>query len=114
MSNLVPFTEPQDQPVPVTPLLSERVIVAAPFSFTGSAQRIWLWTQPSRQGWPQVGMVTLAVLAIACAWTFILYWYLIFGLLVVPYRLIRRGQRKDQRQALQHREMLAAVEAAKR
>jgi hypothetical protein len=33
-----------------------------------------------------------------------------FGLLVVPYRLIRRGSRKRKRQGYQHREMLAAIQ----
>jgi hypothetical protein len=30
--------------------------------------------------------------------------------LLVPYRLIRRGSRKRKRQALQHREMLSAIQ----
>ena len=32
-----------------------------------------------------------------------------FGLLVVPYRLIRRGQRKRKIEALRQRELLAAI-----
>jgi hypothetical protein len=38
-------------------------------------------------------------------------WYVIFGLLVVPYRLLRRGSRKRKKTAMQHREGLAAVNA---
>lgn len=44
----------------------------------------------------------------------VLYWYLLFGLLLVPYRIIRRGQRKRRREELRHREMLAAIEAQRR
>ena len=48
-------------------------------------------------------------LLILMAWAVILWWYLIFGLLLVPYRLIRRGQRKNRRQELRHREMLTTM-----
>ena len=43
------------------------------------------------------------------AWLFVTSWYLFFGIFLVPYRLIRRGQRKRKREALQHRETLAAI-----
>ena len=46
---------------------------------------------------------------IACAWVLVLGWYVVFTVFLVPYRLIRRGQRKRNLQAAQHREMLAAV-----
>lgn len=46
------------------------------------------------------------------AWAFVLGWYLFFGLLIVPYRLIRRSDRNRKRDALQHREVLAAAIAA--
>lgn len=29
-------------------------------------------------------------------WAMIVLWYVVFGLLVVPWRLIRRGQRRDK------------------
>lgn len=79
-------------------------IVAAPFSLTGSAQRIWrkfngIWK-------------VLAILLIAIAWTFVLSWYCIFGILLVPYRLVRRGQRKQTIAAQRHEEMLQAVRPA--
>jgi len=36
-------------------------------------------------------------------------WYLLFGLLLVPYRLIRRGSRKQKIQERQHQEILEAL-----
>lgn len=45
-------------------------------------------------------------------WVFVTCWYAIFGLLLVPYRLIRRSDRQRKRDALQHREILAAAQAA--
>ena len=46
-------------------------------------------------------------------WSLIFAWYFAFGLWVVPYRLARRGARKDKRQAAMHREMLDAMKASK-
>ena len=52
-----------------------------------------------------------AMILIASAWCFVTAWYLIWGLWLVPYRLIRRGSRKRKREALQHREMIAAIQS---
>lgn len=90
-------------------LASERVVVAAPMSFAGSAARIWKLTRLTEHPAGRFALGTLAVLLVAVAWTVILCWYVVFSLLLVPYRLLRRGSRKRKRQALQHREMMAAV-----
>jgi hypothetical protein len=89
-------------------LASERVVAAAPMSFTGSAQRIWHITQ-GRAGWPAAGFGALAVLAITVMWAVILVWYTIFGLWLVPFRIMRRGQRKQLRAELRHRELMATI-----
>lgn len=93
----------------VAQLESEKVVVAAPLSFAGSAARIWKITHTPNAA-AQVGLVCLAIALVALAWTFVLCWYLFWGVWLVPYRLIRRGSRQRKRQALQHREMLAAVQ----
>jgi hypothetical protein len=92
-------------------LPSERVIIAAPMSFAGSAQRIWPLAHARPEPWAAGMLGTLAVLLILLAWAFIAAWYLLWWFWLVPYRLIRRGQRKREREALQHREVLAAIEA---
>jgi hypothetical protein len=43
-------------------------------------------------------------------WTAIAVWYLTFCLLLVPYRLLRRGARKRKAEALRHREMMGAID----
>jgi hypothetical protein len=86
-------------------LESERVVLAAPLSFQGSAIRIWRAVAEGRNGW----MGALAVLAIAFTWTGVLAWYMVFGLLLVPYRLMRRTQRTGKRNALRHQELLSAM-----
>jgi hypothetical protein len=88
-----------------TNLASADVIIAAPASFTGSAQRIWRITR-GRAGWPLAGFAALALLAVLLAWALVACWYLIFGLWLVPYRVIRRGQRQQKLAQIRHREML--------
>lgn len=87
---------------------SENVIVAAPMSFAGSAQRLWR-VVPRDAGWLSAAAGTGVVLLIVLAWAVILCWYLIFGLLLVPYRVLRRNQRANRRQELRHREMLTTM-----
>jgi hypothetical protein len=74
-------------------------------SFAGAAQRSVRWTE-------NLGPVQWAVVPwlLLVWWPTIVVWYVTFGLLLVPYRLLRRGARKRNAEALRHREMLGAVE----
>jgi hypothetical protein len=90
-------------------LESEKIVVAAPLSYAGSAARIWKLTGVSDNAAGRVVLALAAILLIAGAWSFVTAWYLVWGIFLVPYRLIRRGSRKRKREALQHREMLAAI-----
>lgn len=117
------MTEPQEQATDLAVqetgreiergLESEQIVVSAPFSYHGSAARIWKITRVSEETAYKIALGFLAVLAITLAWILISGWYLIFGLLLVPYRLIRRGQRKRKVEATRHRELLGAVEHEK-
>jgi|tagenome__1003787_1003787.scaffolds.fasta_scaffold20376675_2 hypothetical protein len=91
-------------------LESEKLVVAAPLSYAGSAARIWKLTGVTTNPAGRVGLALVALALIACAWSIVTCWYVVFGVLLVPYRLIRRGSRKRKREALQHREMLAALQ----
>jgi hypothetical protein len=90
-------------------LESEKVVIAAPLSYAGSAGRLWKLTGVTDNMPARVGLGLLALLLIAFAWLVVTGWYVFFGLLLLPYRLIRRGQRKRKRESLQHREMIAAI-----
>lgn len=94
-----------------TRMASEKVVLAAPLSFAGSAGRIWPLRLKSDESWKRAALVGLALVLIALAWTAVLAWYFTFGLLLVPYRIIRRGQRKRKMQSFQHREVLSAIQA---
>jgi Flp pilus assembly protein TadB len=96
---------------PPTRLASEDVIINAPLSYAGSAQRIFR-IRRGQAGGLLVASTVVAIILVALSWLFITGWYLVWGLLLVPYRLLRRGSRNRKRQALQHREMLQAVSAA--
>jgi uncharacterized membrane-anchored protein len=88
---------------------ASRTVVAAPMSFAGSTGRTTnlLW-----HGRPTAVKV-LAVVAVPVIlfvwWSAIVVWYLIFGLLLAPYRLLRRGSRKRKREARMHKETLKAI-----
>lgn len=92
-------------------LESEKVVVAAPLSYAGSAARIWKLTGMSDAAPARIGLALAATVLLLGAWAFVTAWYLTWGLLLVPYRLIRRGSRKRKREALQHREMMAAIQS---
>ena len=74
---------------PIVQTETRGAIIAAPMSFTGSAQRIWRIVPLDLPLPLRTALLLLAVVAIGLVWTFVLAWYMTFGLLVVPYRLIR-------------------------
>jgi len=99
---------------PVPPQLpSERVVVSAPMSFAGAAARAWkLAAYPHGTGWmtaARAATITGVILLTLAWWAAVLCWYAVFGLWLVPYRLIRRGERRRKVERLQHAEMMAAV-----
>ena len=85
---------------------SDSVVISAPMSFTGSAQRIFKITNVDNQLIKWLLLVPIAILLTITAWSFVLIWYIIFGIWLIPYRLIRRSQRKAKRDRLRHRELL--------
>ena len=80
--------------------------ISAPMSFAGSAHRIWGITTRHSNPWLTAALGTLAVVMILTAWTSIFCWYLMFGLMVVPYRIMRRGQRKQRVAQRRHNELM--------
>lgn len=86
-------------------LPSERVVIQSPMSFTGSAARTWKLTEVG-PGWLKVATIPVALLVILAWWAVIVCWYVMFGVLVVPWRLIRRAQRKRKLEERRHREMM--------
>lgn len=97
-------------------LASEKVVVSAPLSFSGSAQRIWKMTNVEN---PIVKIVLslVAITLIAGAWIFVLFWYFVmyvlFGVFFFIFRLFTRSRRKSKRDKLRHREVLDAIDQHK-
>lgn len=88
----------------------KRPVVAAPMSFAGSSGRVLngYWHEmPNWYKWA-VGWWLVPII-IFMWWTFIVLWYALFGLLLIPYRLVRRGSRKRKIQERQHQEILEAL-----
>jgi hypothetical protein len=91
---------------------SEDVIISAPMSYAGSAQRIMRIRRRANTDSERAALTAAAVSAVAIAWVLVTVWYVIWGLLLVPYRLHRRGARKRRAEALRHRELLAALQVS--
>jgi len=92
----------------------KRDVIAAPMSFSGSLARTQNWFWHDKELWFKIAVGWWAVGFLLLAWwPSILFWYLSFGLLVVPYRLIRRGSRKQKIQTKQHKELLEALKKNK-
>jgi hypothetical protein len=100
------------QTQPPARLASEDVIINAPFSYAGSAQRIWRIRRHAHVTWALVAITLLAILFVLFAWAFVTVWYVFWGLLLVPYRILRRGARKRKAEALRHRELMGAIQGS--
>lgn len=98
-------------------LISKKIVISAPLSFNGSSLRIWKITKSDNQTIKWLILVPIALILVFCAWMFVAIWYFImyilFGILFIPYRLIRRSGRKQKRDKLRHRELLDAIERQK-
>ena len=97
-------------------LASEQVVVSAPLSFSGSAQRIWKITDVENPI-AKFALALIAITLIMCAWMFVLCWYfvmyILFGVFFFIFRLFTRSRRKNKRDKLRHREVLDAIERRK-
>lgn len=97
---------------------SEKVVISAPLSFAGSAQRIWKITNTDNTLLKWLLFAPIALLLIMFTWSFVAIWYVVifglFGIFVIPFRLWTRGSRKRKRENLQHRELLQAIKDGKR
>ncbi len=98
-------------------LASEKIVVSAPTSFSGSAARIWKMTDSDSAALKWLVLVPIAICLICVAWSFVAIWYIIifglFGIFVIPFRLLTRSGRKHTRGKLQHRELLEAIRDGK-
>ena len=97
-------------------IASEKVVISAPFSFAGSAQRIWKMTDVENPFLKFI-LALIAITFIMFAWVFVACWYfvlyILFGILFIPWRLLRRGSRERKQERLRHREVLDAVQQRK-
>lgn len=93
-------------------LASEDVIISAPMSYAGSAQRLWRIRRRATTDRSLAAMTALAVVLVVMVWVLVTVWYLWWGLLLVPYRLLRRGARRRKAEMLRHRELMGAIQGS--
>ena len=98
-------------------LASEKIIISAPTSFSGSAARIWKITTARNVWLKWLLLAPIALCLIMGAWMLVFMWYIIifglFGIFVIPFRLLTRSGRNRKRNKLQHRELLEAIRDGK-
>lgn len=97
---------------PPTRFASEDVVINAPMSYAGSAQRIMRIRRRAHVGWAIFAITVLAVLLVLLAWALVTAWYLLWGLWLVPYRILRRGARKRKAEAMRHRELMGTIQGS--
>lgn len=99
-------------PQPPARLASEDVIINAPMSYAGSAQRILRLRRRARNGGEKVAVTGLAIVLVLLAWVIVTAWYLVWGVWLIPYRILRRGARKRKAEALRHRELMGTIQGS--
>lgn len=97
---------------PPTRLASEDVIINAPMSYAGSAQRLLRLRRHGNSATAITLLTVLAIVLVLVAWAVVTVWYLTWGLWLVPYRLLRRGARKRKAEAMRHRELLGTIQGS--
>lgn len=89
---------------------SSDVVVQSPTSFVGATRRIWKLTRVKPDlPWLKVLTVPAAIVLVLIAWVLCAVWLVVFGILLVPWRLLRRGQRRRKQEEMRHRELVAAA-----
>jgi hypothetical protein len=94
------YQDPERLGLPTDPILKSKTY-ASPMSYVGSTRRIIAWASKMAKRSPAFAVLgwTAGIIAMLFMWTFLLFWYLVvfvlFGIFTFPYRLIRRGQRKN-------------------
>ncbi len=99
-------------PQPPARLASEDVIINAPMSYAGSAQRIFRLRRRAHSGGASVAVTVLAIVLVLLAWVIVTAWYLLWGIWLIPYRIFRRGARKRKAEALRHRELMGTIQGS--
>jgi hypothetical protein len=94
------YQDPARLGLPTNPVVKSKTY-AAPLSFVGSTRRIVGWTKGALSRNPSLRVLLwiVTVLALLVMWAFVTLWYFVvfglFGIFMIPYRLVRRSQRKS-------------------
>lgn len=92
---------------------STQMVLSAPMSFVGAGARMRRLFK--RLSWKKKLLAYVPfVMILTLWWTFIMSWYVVFGMLVVPYRLFRRGHRRRRMEDQRQYELIEAMHEAAR
>ena len=99
-------------PQPPARLASEDVIINAPMSYAGSAQRIMRLRRRALYGGAMVAVTGFSIVLVLISWLMVNELYLVWGVWLIPYRILRRGARKRKAEALRHRELMGTIQGS--
>jgi membrane glycosyltransferase len=94
------YQDPARLGMPTAPVVKSKTY-AAPLSFVGSTRRIVAWSRGAIERNPHMRapLWIMTVSALLVSWAVVFCWYAVvfglFGILMIPYRLVRRSQRKS-------------------
>lgn len=95
------YQDPARLGLPTEPVLKSKTY-SAPLSYIGSFRRIVPWASKFAKRSPLHAALgwTLGIISLVLVWAFVTVWYFfvfgLFGIFVIPYRLVRRSSRKTQ------------------
>lgn len=90
---------PSTPVLPMAPIVDKRTY-ASPLSYTGATRRTFKWVKVAGDTPVKAGLAwSAAVLWLLLMYSFLMLWYVMvfgfFGLFTVPYRIIRRSNRRS-------------------
>ena len=75
-------------------LPSEDVILSAPLSYLGSAERIWRLRRHVTPGWQLTAATVATAILVVLVWAFVTIWYLTWGISRIPQEIGRASCRE--------------------
>lgn len=92
---------------------SEKVVVSSPMSYSGATQRLMNLAHVDNQLVKWFIAIPLVLISLIFIYACITIWYVCFGIFIIPWRLLRRSQRKAKKERLSNQEMLQAIKNSK-
>lgn len=93
---------------------SSQMRLAPVLSFAGATERLWTLTRTDNPWLRYLLLIPAVTILVLLAWIFVAVYYVgmygVFGIVFLPWRILRRGSRKRKIERTRHEEVLSALE----